>query len=95
MALTLPVLQPAGVTLGTMMSTGSMASRRSQCASPRCRCCPRVRQRPWGVAVRIAIVTAVSIVAFYYNDLYNNDLYNFEAPTTSASCSAVSAARSV
>jgi len=47
------------------------------------------------VAVRIAIVTAVSIVAFYYNDLNNNDLYNFEAPTTSASCSAVSAARSV
>jgi len=89
-AFTLPVLQPAGVTLVTMMSTGSLASRRSQCASPRWRCCPRIRLRPWGVAVRIAIVTAVSIVAFYYNDLYN-----FEAPTTSASCSAVSAARSV
>jgi sugar transferase (PEP-CTERM system associated) len=29
----------------------------------------------WGMAVRIAIVTAVCIVAFYYNDLYN-----FEAP---------------
>jgi FlaA1/EpsC-like NDP-sugar epimerase len=30
---------------------------------------------PWGVAGRIAIVTVVGIVAFYYNDLYN-----FEAP---------------
>ena len=29
----------------------------------------------WGVAARIGIVTAVCIVAFYYNDLYN-----FEAP---------------
>src|SRR4029453_16946163 len=29
----------------------------------------------WGVAGRIGIVTAVCIVAFYYNDLYN-----FEAP---------------
>ena len=29
----------------------------------------------WGMAVRIAIVTAVCIIAFYYNDLYN-----FEAP---------------
>jgi sugar transferase (PEP-CTERM system associated) len=29
----------------------------------------------WGVAARIAIVTVVCIVAFYYNDLYN-----FEAP---------------
>ena len=29
----------------------------------------------WGVAARIGVVTAVCIVAFYYNDLYN-----FEAP---------------
>jgi sugar transferase (PEP-CTERM system associated) len=32
-------------------------------------------QATWGAAGRIAIVTAVCIVAFYYNDLYN-----FEAP---------------
>ncbi|HET7378561.1 MAG TPA: hypothetical protein VFJ24_00835, partial [Gaiellales bacterium] len=30
---------------------------------------------PWGVAARIAVVTLVCIVAFYYNDLYN-----FEVP---------------
>ena len=29
----------------------------------------------WGVAARIAIVTVVCILAFYYNDLYN-----FEVP---------------
>jgi exopolysaccharide biosynthesis polyprenyl glycosylphosphotransferase len=30
---------------------------------------------PWGVVARVAVVTLVCIVAFYYNDLYN-----FEAP---------------
>src|SRR6185503_20189473 len=29
----------------------------------------------WGIAARVAIVTIVCIVAFYYNDLYN-----FEVP---------------
>ncbi len=36
---------------------------------------PAHQAASWGVAVRIAVVTAVCIVAFYYNDLYN-----FEAP---------------
>jgi FlaA1/EpsC-like NDP-sugar epimerase len=36
---------------------------------------PAHQAATWSVAVRIAIVTAVCIVAFYHNDLYN-----FEAP---------------
>ena len=90
MALTLPVLQPAGVTLVTMVSTGSHGLSTIAMCIAALALLPARQAGPWGVAVRIAIVTAVSIVAFYYNDLYN-----FEAPTTSASCSAVSAARSV
>jgi hypothetical protein len=66
-----------------------MASQRSQCIAAQA-LLPAHQAATWGVAVRIAIVTAVCIVAFY-----DSDLYNLEAPTTSASCSAVSAARSV
>jgi sugar transferase (PEP-CTERM system associated) len=36
---------------------------------------PEPRANPWGLAARIALVTLVCIVAFYYNDLYN-----FEVP---------------
>ena len=36
---------------------------------------PEPSATPWGLAARIAAVTLVCIVAFYYNDLYN-----FEVP---------------
>jgi sugar transferase (PEP-CTERM system associated) len=36
---------------------------------------PAAPSNPWGLAARIAVVTVVCILAFYYNDLYN-----FEVP---------------
>jgi FlaA1/EpsC-like NDP-sugar epimerase len=68
------------VTLVTMMSTAQRfawldgLSTIAMCIAALA-LLPAHQAATWGVAVRIAIVTAVCIVAFYYNDLYN-----FEAP---------------
>jgi hypothetical protein len=73
-------VQPAGVMLATMMSTAQRfawldgLSTIAMCIAALA-LLPAHQAATWSVAVRIAIVTAVCIVAFYYNDLYN-----FEAP---------------